>query len=171
MATQRLSNEFMEKILNDAAWRELSGDYPWTEQLLEQHKDKVDWKAISSNCEIIWTPSMLDKFKNRLDWTSLSDASSQTLLHVSNLERFKDYWDWTVLSRNSSLKLTTAIIDKFMDQWDWSEIIDRYQDELYSLDFLEKYMDKIPANALQNSHLWRQLTEIRKYEIAYEIVS
>lgn len=171
MATQRLSNEFMEKILNDAAWRELSGDFPWTEQLLEQHKDKVDWKSISSNREILWTPSMLDKFKSRLDWASLSDTSSQTLLHMSNLERFKDYWDWTVLSRNTSLELTPAIIDKFMDKWDWAGIIDRYQEEFYSFDFLEKHMDKIPADTLQDSRLWSRLTEIRKYELAYEIVS
>ena len=43
---KKLSNEFMEKILNDSAWKELSGDFQWTEQMLEKHKTKVDWKEI-----------------------------------------------------------------------------------------------------------------------------
>lgn len=57
MATKKLINEFMEKILNDLAW---------TGQMLEKHKNKMDWKAISNN--IIWTPAMLDKFRKFKDW-------------------------------------------------------------------------------------------------------
>lgn len=51
----------MEKILNDSAWTELSENFAWTEQMLEKHKNKVDWKAISNNNNIVWTPAMLDK--------------------------------------------------------------------------------------------------------------
>ena len=40
MTTKRLSNEFMEKILNDAAWNELVKNFRWTEQTLERYKDK-----------------------------------------------------------------------------------------------------------------------------------
>ena len=28
---KKLSNEFMEKVLNDSAWKGLSGDFLWTE--------------------------------------------------------------------------------------------------------------------------------------------
>lgn len=171
METKRLSNEFMEKILNDAAWKELSEDFPWTEMTLEKHKERVNWKDISSNREILWTPAMLEKFKHRIDWNALSNTSSQTLLNAANLEKFKNYWDWNVLSSNSSLELTTELIDKFIDCWDWNEIIDRYSDELYTIGFLEKYADRIPASTLQNSALWRKLVERRKYELAYEVVS
>lgn len=173
MVTERLSNEFMEKILNDAAWKELSENFKWTEQTLEKYKDKVDWKAISGNREILWTPSMLEKFKNRIDWKKLSSASSPTLFNVSNLERFKSYWDWSELSENSNLELSVELIDKFADLWDWNELINRYyiQENIYSFDFLEKYMHKIPANTLQDSRLWSTLIEIRQREMAYEIVS
>lgn len=172
MITKRLSNEFMEKILNDATWKELAENFKWTEQTLEKYKDKVDWKEISTNREILWTPAMLEKFKNRLDWTKMSSTSSQTLLNVSNLERFKDYWDWSKLAGNRSLELSDELIDKFIDQWDWNELINRYgEDHIYSFEFLEKYLDKIPANKIQDSRLWDKLIEIRKYEIAYEIVS
>ena len=41
MVTKNLSNDFMAKVLEDAAWKELSGDFAWNEQLLEKYKDKV----------------------------------------------------------------------------------------------------------------------------------
>ena len=172
MITKRLSNEFMEKILNDAVWKELAENFKWTEQTLEKYKDRVDWKEVSGNTEILWTPAMLEKFKHRLDWKKISNTSSQTLLNVSNLERFKDYWDWSILSGNESLELSNELIDKFIDQWDWNELIDRYSvDYIYSFEFLEKYLDKIPVDKLQNSRLWGKLVEIRKFEMAFEIVS
>ena len=40
MVTKNLSNDFMAKVLEDAAWKELSGDFAWNEQLLEKYKDK-----------------------------------------------------------------------------------------------------------------------------------
>lgn len=163
---------FMDKVLSDAAWKGICEDFKWTEQTLEKYKDKVDWKAISDNSEILWTPAMLDKFKNRVDWSKLSRTSSQTLLNVANLERFKEYWDWSELSDNSSLKLTPELIEKFIDRWDWSELVNRYrEDEIYSFEFLERYIDRIPSDTLQDSALWRQLVEIRQYELSYEIVS
>lgn len=80
MATKKLTNEFMEKILNDSAWKELSGDFQWTEQMLEKHKTKVDWKEISNNSNIVWTPVMLEKFKKLIDWKELSKTSCETIL-------------------------------------------------------------------------------------------
>lgn len=64
-------------------------------------------------------------------------------------------------------------IDKFIDLWDWSEIINRYYDDasLYTIDFLEKYVDRIPTNNLQNSYLWYSIVKRRMKELAFEIVS
>lgn len=53
MVTKKLTNEFMEKILNDSAWKELSENFQWTEQMLEKHKTKVDWKEISKNSKFV----------------------------------------------------------------------------------------------------------------------
>ncbi len=41
MATKNLSNDFMAKVLEDAAWERLSGGFAWNGQLLEKHKGKV----------------------------------------------------------------------------------------------------------------------------------
>ncbi len=70
MATKNLSNEFMAKVLEDAAWKELSGDFAWNEQLLEKYKDKVVWKDISDNRNIIWTVSMIENSKTKLTGTN-----------------------------------------------------------------------------------------------------
>ena len=49
MATKVLSNEFMQKIMNEEAWKELSNDFNWSETLLEKYQDKVNWDEISRN--------------------------------------------------------------------------------------------------------------------------
>ena len=66
MNTKAFENSFMEKVMEDEAWKDLSGNFPWTEKMLEKYQDKVDWAEVSGNWHIIWTPSMLDKFKRRI---------------------------------------------------------------------------------------------------------
>ena len=77
---KKLSNEFMEKILNDSAWKELSENFKWTEQMLDKHKNQVDWKLISKNYNIVWTPAILEKFKKLIDWKELSSTGCETIL-------------------------------------------------------------------------------------------
>ena len=72
MNTKAFENSFMEKVMEDEAWKKLSEDFPWTEKMLEKYQDKVDWEEVSGNWRITWTPSMLDKFKRRIDWSKLS---------------------------------------------------------------------------------------------------
>ncbi len=172
MATKKLTNEFMEKILNDSAWKQLSEDFAWTEQMLEKHKNKVDWKQISRNDNIVWTPSMLDKFRKFIDWHALSGTGCMTILTEDCLEQFKDYWDWARLSNNRDLELNYQLIDKFMDQWNWSELINRWHgDKSYNVDFLERYADKIPSSQLQDSSLWIELVNKRAEELKFEVIA
>lgn len=49
----KLSNDFMQRIADEAAWKEISSDFQWSENLLEKYKDKVDWKEVSSNRNIL----------------------------------------------------------------------------------------------------------------------
>lgn len=172
MVTKKLTNEFMEKILNDSAWKELSGEFQLTEQMLEKHKGKVDWKEISHNSNIVWTPVMLEKFKKLIDWKELSKTSCETILTEECLEQFKEYWDWAELSDNSDIELNYQLIDRFIDQWDWSELINRWHgDELYDIEFLERYADKIPSSKLQDSRLWNRLVEERTKELKQEVIA
>lgn len=169
---KKLSNEFMEKILNDSAWKELSEDFQWSEQMLEKHKNQVDWKLISQNSNIVWTPAMLEKFKRLIDWKVLSSTGCETIFTGDTLEQYKDYWDWSKLSGNPDLEMNYQLIDRFIDQWDWSELIDRWgEDNQYNIDFLERYIDKIPSSKLQDSRLWTVLVEQREKELKLEVIA
>ena len=172
MATKNWNNDFMAKVLEEAAWKELSSEFAWNEQLLEKYKDKVVWKEISDNSNILWTVSMIEKFKNKVDWEELSGSDNEHLFTAENLDRYKDYWNWSKLSCNSSVELTSALLEQFADYWDWTEIIDCYhRDELYSMEFLEKYQNYIPASALQRSRLWDKLVEDEKKQLKVRILS
>ena len=148
---KKLSNEFMEKVLNDSAWKALAGNFQWTEQMLEKHKTKVDWKEISKNSNIVWTPAMLDKFRKCIDWKVLSNTGCETILTEETQEQFKVYWDWSVLSGNSDLNLNYQMI--------------------YTLDFMERYADKIPSSKLQDSRLWTALVEKRAKDLKLEVIA
>ena len=36
-------------MMDEAAWKELSKDFPWTERLLEKYMNYVDWKELSAH--------------------------------------------------------------------------------------------------------------------------
>lgn len=172
MATKNWNNEFMAHVLEEAAWEELSRELAWNEQLLEKYKDKVRWKEISASRETLWTVSMIEKFKDKVDWDELSGSDNEHLFTVENLEKYKDYWKWSELSRNPHVKITPALLEQFAEYWDWSKIIDCYYlDKLYSMEFLEKYKDYIPASALQPSCLWGKLVEDEKLQLKMRILS
>lgn len=172
MTTRRLSNEFMEEMLNDAAWEDLAADFAWTEQLLEKYEDKLNWEKISDNVNILWTQSMLDKFRNRIDWNALSSNSNKLLFTKANLIRFKNYWNWSELSSNNFFKPSPDILEELKDMFNWGELINRYfEDELYSFDFLEQVIDKIPLSQLQTSQLWSSIVNSRTKELTIEILS
>ncbi len=171
MATKKLSNEFMEAILEEACWKSISEKFPLTEDLLEKYNDKLNWELISENSEIIWSPSMLDKFKKCLNWTKFSSSRHPVILNIENIERYKECWNWSELSLNRELILSYDLIDKFINYWDWEKLINRYFDDaIYSIGFLEKYLNKIPVSKLQDSTLWEKAIEQRTQELSYEII-
>ena len=118
MATKTLSNEFMQKIMNEEAWKELSNDFNWSETLLEKYQDKVDWYEISRNRNILWTIPMIQKFKNRINWDTFSEYFGKIEREVVTeniIETFKDKWNWNELSQNSNVSLSFELLDKYAD--------------------------------------------------------
>lgn len=169
-------NDLLKKQLDDAAWKELSGEFPWTLETLKKYRDKLDWERVSENYKILWTPAMLVQFKNWIDWKRLSWTDCESILTPDCLEQFADFWDWSKLSGNESVPLDYETIDRFIDKWDWSALIDQpYSNDtgvshLYGTEFLERYMDRIPAEALYRSLLWRTIMEQRTKELQRQIV-
>ena len=171
MATEKLNNELMQHILDEAAWGKLSEELAWSEQLLEKYEDKVDWKEISGNNSILWTVSMLDKFKRKIDWIELSRRINSSAITPFIIEKFKEYWNWKELSSNTNIKLSYELLDCYVERWDWAEIIDRYRENLFDEEFLYRYQEYIPISKLQDSRLWQEIVEIRKTKLIDQILS
>ena len=178
MAT--LSNEFMQKILNEEAWKGLANfnsGIIWSEALLEKYQDKVDWDEISSNSGICWTIPMIQKFKNRINWDTFSeyfDKIEGEMVTENIIETFKDKWNWNELSQNSNVSLSFELLDKYADLWDWEEVIDRYCNNFYegkAIEFYERYKDHIPAAKVQNSRLWYEIVSQQKRQLIAEITA
>ena len=177
MATKTLSNEFMQKIMNEEAWKKLSNDFNWSETLLEKYQDKVDWYEISRNRNILWTIPMIQKFKNRINWDTFSEYFGEIegeMVTENIIETFKDKWNWHELSQNSNVSLSFDLLDKFADLWDWEEVIDRYCNNFYEgkgIEFYERYKDHIPAAKVQNSRLWYEIVSQQMHQLIAEITA
>lgn len=174
MATKVLSNEFMQKIMNEEAWKELSEDFNWSEAMLEKYQDKVDWNEISENSNIRWTVPMIQKFKSRINWESISENIDEKTMTDSILETFKDKWNWHKLSSNERLSLSYDLLDKYADLWDWEEIINRYRNNVFegqAIEFYERYKEHIPAAKVQNSRLWYEIVDQQKRQLISEITA
>ena len=157
--------------LNKEAWKKLSREFKWNEELLRKYRSEIDWEALSCNYEMLWTASILENFKSYINWKELSGNAPEKLLTPKIIERFADKWDWHELSDNGNLKLSYAMLDKFADMWDWERIINRWRDEeLYTPDFLERYKEFIPAEEFKSSNLWDTLVEKRFDELVEEIM-
>lgn len=157
MEKNNLTDGLMALMIEEEAWKDLSGNYPWNEAILEKYKDKVDWEEISSNCSIEWTVSMLERFKRNINWTELSRRANKGLLIPEVVERFKDRWDWKELSENSDLPIDT--IRKMADYVDWRALVERGYRHDFSMAFLKEFEDRIPASSLKDSGLWRKIIE------------
>ena len=169
MEKTNLNDGLMAQMIEEEAWKRLSGDYPWNETLLEKNKDKVDWEEISSNRNMEWTASMLEKFKGRINWKQLSNTCQKSLLTPEVVEKFKDRWDWKELSENTDLPIET--IRKMADYIDWKALINRgYRDDIFGMAFLKEFEDRIPASAFKDSNLWSRIVEEKEEMLRAEIV-
>jgi hypothetical protein len=90
MATKVLSNEFMQNMTMEEAWKELSREYHWSESLLEKFQNKVNWDGISENRNICWTIPMIQKFQKMINWDLFSKNVTKDTLTIAVLETFKD---------------------------------------------------------------------------------
>ena len=175
--TATIKDDYMQRIATEEACKSLSEDFAWTEALLEKNCDKVDWKEISGNRNIIWTIPMLQKFSKKLDWKILSGNISEEWFTEAHLEEFKDKWYWSEIS-TARLEFSEELIEKYIDYWDWNALIGdrcyRYlfnDNSISATAFYEKYKERIPMAKLQDSDLWKKIVEERTKQLKSDILS
>ena len=170
-AKKSFGDAIVSQELNKEAWKKLSREFKWTEELLRKYRSEIDWEVLSENTEMLWTASILENFKGYIDWKVLSGYAPEGLLTPKIIEQFADQWDWQELSDSCNLKFSFALLDKFADKWDWERIINNWRvGELYTPDFLERYKEFISVEQFQGSNLWDALVEKRFDELVEEIM-
>lgn len=169
MTTKKADLDFILTVLEECVWREVSIHFLWTEQLLENYINKVDWEFISSNNDMLWTNSIIDKYKRLINWKELSSSQDGSFYTEERLTKYKDYWDWKELSRTIS---NIELLDKFIDKWVWEDIINNYSlKDYFNIDFLEKYIEYIPKTSLRKSGLWDYLIDSEAEKIKQQITA
>lgn len=171
MEKTKFDETLIDSMLEQQAWKDLSGDFAWTEELLEKYRSRLDWERVTANQSINWTPSMLERFKHLIDWKEMSRTSMACLLLPEVVERFQDRWDWKELSSNGALPFET--IEKMADRIDWGVLVrsSRYLDSPYTRAFLDKWADRIPVDSLVESNLWYDLVGEKVSEIQRRIMA
>ena len=73
------NNEFLQSVLESAAWKKISESETLSMEILEKYQDKLDWDEISENGNILWTVDGVKKFSRRINGLS-SHIAAPTLL-------------------------------------------------------------------------------------------
>ena len=174
METNNMQDYLLKKQIRKEAMDRISLEYPLTAEMLKKYSDELNWAKVSNNASINWSSDMIKAFEYYIDWTEFSEFVSEKLLYDEVIDRFKDKWDWKALSNNSGLKLTYELLDRYIDRWDWSAIINRGEwnkrEDIFSLEFLKRYQDRIPIEELEDSELWMDIVEKEMGTIKKEMI-
>jgi len=157
--------------------------WEWTEEKIDQFAPKwedwgMGWNFLSNNKHVPWTTEMLEKYKNKLDWRDLCYYRNDIAWTADQMEQFKNYWDWPRLCGNQLITWTEELLVKFepyLNQFAWDnlsyhlklladpEVFLRYKDRLYTrsihwhlsirwdLGLLEAYWEHLDWSALSNN--------------------
>ena len=164
----------LKKQIRKEAMERISENYPLTKEMMKDYLRELDWSKVSRNSSINWTPELIKDFANFIDWKEFSGSADEKLLCDEIIEQFKDKWDWAELSGNRNLKLSYELLDKHIDRWNWGAIIEwrRWDsnNDIFSLDFLKRYQDRIPVDELENSALWSDIIDEEAEAIKKEML-
>ena len=166
-----LDNYLLNQKLTEEAWKSISSGFPLTHQMLKKWCKMLDWVNVSNNTNILWTIDMLEEFKEFVDWKKLSSLENVRLFQPIIIEKFKDNWDWDKLIDNYVFTPTENIIEKYADRWNWNKLLRKYQiNDLYSTAFFQKYQQYIKPKDLDGSYLYMKLVEERENEIVNSLL-
>jgi len=129
-------------------WKELSKNpaLQFTVDLIRKYKDKWDWSSdgLSWNEGVVWTESILDEFSDQVQWDRLSQVRSiarnmkllerysdewkwswlrPSQLSYEQVLRFRNKWDFGDLGRSDGVEWSRKVIAKFSNEWHWSDLI------------------------------------------------
>ena len=95
-------------------------------------EEKLNWKLLSRNSNLLNAIHLLEKYPDKIDWYNLS--GNPNAIHL--LEKYPDKIDWDMLSKNPN---AIHLLEKYPDKINW----DNLSRNLNAIHILEKNIDKI----------------------------
>lgn len=164
-----IADKYLRESLEWQVFSTLSAEYPWTEELLAKHADRVIWPEIVENESIRWTKHMLERFQDRIPWTRLSGSPhAWTDFAPETVRYFAHRWDWKMLSGNRNLRIET--VAEFPDRLDWAKVIDNpgLEDE-FGVTFYLRYWEYIPQRELPFTLLWSAMAREEEEKMTWTL--
>ena len=162
------TNEFLYSVLLTESWKKVSESESLSMDMLIKNEDKLDWKEISGNRNVLWTVDGINKFAYKLDWELFSDNCPDYIICDSTLNKFANRWNWKRLSNRDRFYNNWELLEKYADKADWSEIITNWDIEK-PIEFFTRFQQYIPMTKLQDSQLWSSIVENCAKAIMQEI--
>lgn len=159
--------EIMTKYKKAISWDILNDWHlPMPEEIIELHKEKLDWKKTSRNSAVAthpWSLEFMEKYSNKWDWYDLSNNQSLPW-SIQLIEKFVDKWDWHSLSYNTSILWTSDFIEKHKERWFWPALSGNISLP-WSEEFIEKFIKKWSWSDLSENNTlpWTQKL-VEKYD-------
>lgn len=168
----------------------ISVNFSFSNRLISKLEDKLSWKDLSRNSNLVWSYEFFERYINKIDWSWISLNSAITH-NFEFIERYKNKLNFRYLTSCKNIKWTNQVIDKYIEQWDWEilsgkksenfiwslDIIERYKENWdwrylssnpklpWSIDFFEKYKDKFDWGWLSgNPNIPWSIELIEKYK-------
>jgi hypothetical protein len=102
-------------------------------------------RGISDNTHIEWSLELIDQFKEKWNWKHLSRNVSLNWWSEALLKFFEDKWDWIELSNNINLNLNSDLIEKFKTKWNWNSV--NFHRDITKMEITEKIITGISGNS------------------------
>ena len=129
----------------------------WVDRTCEQCEQSAMqvYTAFCANTKVKWNKELIHALLVELkpkpasyvknDEEYLKALSSNPSLPFTDalIERYQDYWDWLALTANKGLNWSLKRVSKFEDQLDWAVISGGVESIDYSIDFIDRYADKL----------------------------
>jgi hypothetical protein len=143
--------------IKNKVWRSFSinNTFPWTIDIIENHKHYIDWNSLCSNPGIDWNEEMIDNYKSHIDWNQLC-SNEKIPWNEKLIDRYAEHIQWGGFrkcelydERGNLLSLTggecydQGLIDNKSFPW--------------SIDILTRYEPSIDSKSISNkSSIWEK---------------
>lgn len=147
----------------------ISIHFPWTEELIEKYKAKLNWTGLCGNKDVIWNEELIDKYFEFINWESLSvnyniEWNEKLLNKYSNHLNFNSVF---FSEHDGSLQLTPILLKKFIDKIDFKELSIDY--ELLPKEFIKKNVEALDWKNLESYTI--ENLEIFQHKIDWDDLS